>query len=82
MDTPEFQQILGTQLGRGVARLVLGAWRKGTHQIPRIHTWFLRSNLHMRFDIEPRVPAGARPPPSGTPPPPRTSHSSRRAGAA
>ncbi|KAJ6133554.1 hypothetical protein N7471_008769 [Penicillium samsonianum] len=81
MDTPEFQQILGTQLGRAVARLVLSAWRKGTHQIPRIHTWFLRGNLHMRFDIEPRVPAGARPPPSGTPPPPRTSRSSRRAGA-
>ena len=57
MNTPEFQQILGTQLGRAVACLVLGAWPIGTHQITRIHTWFLRGDLHMRFDIEPIVPA-------------------------
>ncbi|KAJ5967957.1 hypothetical protein N7501_004205 [Penicillium viridicatum] len=53
MHTPEFQQILGTQLGRATARLVLAAWPRGTHQITRINTWFWSGNLHMRFDIEP-----------------------------
>ena len=53
MHTPEFQQILGTKLGRATSRLVLAAWPRGTHQIPRINTWFLSGNLHMRFDIEP-----------------------------
>ncbi|KAJ5800814.1 uncharacterized protein N7518_002882 [Penicillium psychrosexuale] len=64
MNTPEFQQILGTQLGRAVACLVLGAWPMGTHRITRIHTWFLKRDLHMRFDIEPIVPAGALPAPA------------------
>ncbi|CAG8898770.1 unnamed protein product [Penicillium egyptiacum] len=52
MRTADFERILGTQLGRAVSRLVLAAWPVGTHHIPRIHTWFLSSHLHMRFDIE------------------------------
>lgn len=71
LHTPEFQQILGTQLGRAVARLVLGAWPvKGPHQITRIHTWFVAGALHMRFDIMPIVQQGA--PPSHPPPSPST----------
>ncbi|OQD69676.1 hypothetical protein PENPOL_c002G10549 [Penicillium polonicum] len=61
--TLRFQQILGTQLGRATARLVLAAWPRGTHQITRINTWFWSGNLHMRFDIEPI----ARPDPSPRP---------------
>ncbi|KXG46208.1 uncharacterized protein PGRI_050640 [Penicillium griseofulvum] len=57
MNTTTFEQILGTQIGRSAARLVLGAWPVGTHQITRIHTWYLRTDLHMRFDIEPIVAA-------------------------
>ncbi|KAJ5372772.1 hypothetical protein N7517_004778 [Penicillium concentricum] len=47
-----FRAILGSQLGRATGRLVLAAWPRGTHQISRIHTWFWRDDLHMRFDIE------------------------------
>ncbi|KAJ5210904.1 hypothetical protein N7491_010719 [Penicillium cf. griseofulvum] len=57
MNTPAFEQILGTQLGRIAGLLVLGAWPVGTHQITKIHTWYLRTDLHMRFDIEPIVAA-------------------------
>ncbi|KAJ5816257.1 hypothetical protein N7447_008490 [Penicillium robsamsonii] len=58
LGTPGFREILGSQLGRATARLVLAAWPRGTHQIPRIHTWFMSGDLHMRFDIEPTVQGG------------------------
>lgn len=81
MHTPEFQQILGTKLGRATSRLVLAAWPRGTHQIPRINTWFWSGGLHMRFDIEPvaRVSSPrSRPPrptsPTTPTPPSRRSH--------
>ncbi|KAJ5162618.1 uncharacterized protein N7500_004448 [Penicillium coprophilum] len=51
--TREYQELLGTKLGRGVARLVLGAWPRRTHRIDAIHTWTIMGNLQMRFDIEP-----------------------------
>ncbi|CAG8261803.1 unnamed protein product [Penicillium nalgiovense] len=57
--TDHFQQILGTQLGRAVGRLVLAAWPAGTHQISEIHTWFVGGKLYMRFDIEEISSAGA-----------------------
>ncbi|CAI7608038.1 unnamed protein product [Penicillium glandicola] len=50
--TREYQEILGTKLGRGVARLVLGAWPRGTHRIDTIYTWTFIGNLQMRFDIK------------------------------
>jgi hypothetical protein len=49
--TREYQELLGTKLGRGVARLVLGAWPRGTHRIESIHTWTVEGDLQMRFDI-------------------------------
>lgn len=81
--TPEFQQILGSQLGRATSRLVLAAWPRGTHQIPRVNTWFLSGNLHMRFDIEPIARASPRPSHSShsrhpLPSPPTPTPSSRR----
>ncbi|KAJ5458403.1 hypothetical protein N7475_009791 [Penicillium sp. IBT 31633x] len=51
--TREYQELLGTKLGRAVARLVLGAWPKGTHRIDKIVTWTLFGLLQMRFDIVP-----------------------------
>ncbi|KAJ6137397.1 hypothetical protein N7471_003883 [Penicillium samsonianum] len=50
--TREYQELLGTKLGRGVARLVLGAWPRGTHRIDTIYTWTFIGNLQMRFDIK------------------------------
>lgn len=88
MHTPEFQQILGSQLGRATSRLVLAAWPRGTHQIPRVNTWFLSGNLHMRFDIEPIARASPRPshsshsrhPPPSPPTPTPSSRRPRRSG--
>ncbi|KAJ5154694.1 uncharacterized protein N7500_010133 [Penicillium coprophilum] len=51
-NSPEFLEILGSELGRATACIVLGAWRPGTHRIFRIYTWFSGGSLHMRFDIE------------------------------
>ncbi|OQD73931.1 hypothetical protein PENDEC_c013G00987 [Penicillium decumbens] len=52
-DTPEYQGILGTRIGKTVAYLVLNAFDKGTHRISKIVTipgeW---GRLHLRFDIE------------------------------
>lgn len=79
MHTPEFQQILGTKLGRATSRLVLAAWPRGTHQIPRINTWFLSGSLHMRFDIEPIARASPHPSQPSHPSSPTTpTPSSRR----
>lgn len=50
--TREYQELLGTKLGRGVARLVLSAWPRGTHRIEAIITWTYVGTLQMRFDIE------------------------------
>lgn len=79
LNTPQFQQILGSQMGRAVARLVLAAWPAGTHQIPTIHTWFLSGNLHMRFDIA-RIGSTGAPPPRAPPPatPPTPSLAARK----
>ncbi|CAG8426010.1 unnamed protein product [Penicillium salamii] len=50
-DSPEYQEILGTTIGRGVARLVLGSFPRGTRRIHRILTWTHNAQLQLRFEI-------------------------------
>ena len=52
LGTADFEVLLGTRLGGFVARLVLGAFEKGSRQISRIVTWCENGHLQMRFDIE------------------------------
>ncbi|KAJ5595351.1 uncharacterized protein N7459_001559 [Penicillium hispanicum] len=53
-DTPEYQALLGTRVGKVVAYLVLGAFDRGTRRIARVLTWPWGpyNQLQMRFDIE------------------------------
>ncbi|OQE20329.1 hypothetical protein PENSTE_c013G01994 [Penicillium steckii] len=58
-DTPRYDALLGTQIGKIIAALVLGSFPRGTRRIGRIVTWNSDwstgiNNLwcHMRFDIE------------------------------
>lgn len=55
-ESPEYDAILGTRIGKVVAYLVLGAFERGTRKISRIVTYSLRTRpkhfIHMRFDIE------------------------------
>ncbi|CAG8294801.1 unnamed protein product [Penicillium nalgiovense] len=50
-DTPEYKAILGTQLGKGAAALVLSAFPRGTYRITRIVVW-RKTIMQIRFDIE------------------------------
>ncbi|KGO74665.1 hypothetical protein PITC_082740 [Penicillium italicum] len=50
-DTPEYKAILGTELGKGVAAIVLSAFPRGTYRITRIVVW-KKSIMQIRFDIE------------------------------
>ncbi|CRL21464.1 unnamed protein product [Penicillium camemberti] len=50
-DTPGYKAILGTELGKGAAAIVLSAYPRGTHRITRIVVWRL-GVLQIRFDIE------------------------------
>ncbi|KAJ5178331.1 uncharacterized protein N7500_001030 [Penicillium coprophilum] len=50
-DTPEYQAILGTELGKGVAAIVLSAFPRGTRRITRIVVW-RKTVMQIRFDIE------------------------------
>jgi hypothetical protein len=50
-DTPEYKAILGTQLGKGAAALVLSAFPRGTHRITKIVVW-RKVIMQIRFDIE------------------------------
>ncbi|KAJ5367130.1 hypothetical protein N7541_001071 [Penicillium brevicompactum] len=52
LGTPEYQAILGTTFGKGVAALLLTYFPRGTVIVARIVTW-RQQDLHMRFDIEP-----------------------------
>lgn len=65
--TPEFQQILGSKLGRATSRLVLAAWPRGTHRITTINTWFWSTSIQIRFDIQPIDQVGPTPPPAHSP---------------
>ncbi|CAI7641411.1 unnamed protein product [Penicillium bialowiezense] len=51
--TDEYQEILGTTLGRGVARLILSSFRRGTYRIKHIVSWVDYGFPQLRFDIEP-----------------------------
>jgi hypothetical protein len=50
-DTDDYQEIMGTPLGKAVGALVLGAFPRGTRRILQIHTWQYDRDLQMRFDI-------------------------------
>ncbi|KAJ6013903.1 hypothetical protein N7540_008494 [Penicillium herquei] len=50
--TPEYEAILGTKLGRFVARLVIGSFEPGSRRISQIITWCQNRLLQTRFDIE------------------------------
>lgn len=53
-NTPEYQALLGTRLGKLVAYLVLGSYERGRKRIARIVTYRIENSLwpQMRFDIE------------------------------
>ncbi|KAJ5390246.1 uncharacterized protein N7496_001314 [Penicillium cataractarum] len=53
-NTPEYQALLGTRLGKLVAYLVLGSYERGKRRIARIITYRTGDSPwpHMRFDIE------------------------------
>ncbi|KAJ5476326.1 hypothetical protein N7475_002055 [Penicillium sp. IBT 31633x] len=50
--TPEFEGLLGTQLGRTAACVLLGAFERGTRRIARIRTYHAYEGLQIRFEIE------------------------------
>jgi hypothetical protein len=51
-DTPEYDALMGTSLGRTIGYLILGAFPRGTRRILRILTWpDSGTGLNMRFDI-------------------------------
>ena len=52
--SPEYQQMLGTTLGKAVACLVLSSFPRGSVHISRVLTWWSDyGSLTIRFDIEP-----------------------------
>ncbi|KAJ5504333.1 hypothetical protein N7463_007207 [Penicillium fimorum] len=50
--TAEFEALLGTILGRTVAYLILGAFKRGTRRVSRIRTFHSFDALQMQFAIE------------------------------
>ncbi|KAJ5799331.1 uncharacterized protein N7518_001399 [Penicillium psychrosexuale] len=55
-NTPEYQALLGTRVGKCAVYLVLEIFPRGTYYISRVMTWDQSSSLEIRFDIEP-IPA-------------------------
>ncbi|KAJ5972412.1 uncharacterized protein N7479_002330 [Penicillium vulpinum] len=53
----EYQELLGTKLGKGVACLILSSFPRGTMKITRIVTWSNATLPQMRFEIEPVIAA-------------------------
>jgi hypothetical protein len=51
---PEYDALLGTPIGKLVAKLVLGAFDRGTRRIRQVVTWstWSQQSMNMRFDIE------------------------------
>ncbi|KAJ5130071.1 uncharacterized protein N7515_006110 [Penicillium bovifimosum] len=49
--TPEYQEILGTAIGKTVAYFVLSCFQRGTRPISRILTWSEDNSLCMVFEI-------------------------------
>lgn len=59
----QYQELLGTALGRSAASFVLGAFPRGTMRIARIVTWYNSTAPQIRFELEPIVrPPVALPP--------------------
>lgn len=50
--TPEFEGLLGTQLGRTAACVLLGAFERGTRRIARVRTYYAYEALQIRFELE------------------------------
>lgn len=53
--TPEFQQILGTRIGKTVAYIVLNSFDRGTRKISKISMWLTGGqsrSIQARFDLE------------------------------
>ncbi|OQD63233.1 hypothetical protein PENPOL_c010G07571 [Penicillium polonicum] len=55
-NTPEYQGLLGTRVGKCAVYLVLEIFPRGTYHIARIVTWDENCSIEIRFDIEP-IPA-------------------------
>lgn len=51
-DSDEYHALLGTEVGKVIAYLVLEAFPRGTQRIIQIVTWIRMSTLNMRFDVE------------------------------
>ncbi|KAJ6092597.1 hypothetical protein N7486_007886 [Penicillium sp. IBT 16267x] len=49
--TPEYQEILGTRIGRTVGSIVLSGFPRGTRRITGIHVWVCVGGLQFRFDL-------------------------------
>jgi hypothetical protein len=58
-NTPEYQGLLGTRIGKCAVYLVLEIFPRGTYYISRIVTWEKSCSLEIRFDIEPIPPSGS-----------------------
>ncbi|CAG8382878.1 unnamed protein product [Penicillium salamii] len=55
--TQEYEEILGTQLGKSVACLVISGFPRGTKRISRIVTWMAENDhLYVRFEIADSAP--------------------------
>lgn len=55
-NTPEYQGLLGTRIGKCAVYLVLEIFPRGTYYIARVVTWDVNCSIEIRFDIEP-IPA-------------------------
>ncbi|CAG8313493.1 unnamed protein product [Penicillium nalgiovense] len=53
----EYQELLGTKLGKAVACLILSSFPRGTMHITRIVTWCDSTAPQTRFEIEPVIAA-------------------------
>ncbi|KGO71562.1 hypothetical protein PITC_044390 [Penicillium italicum] len=53
----EYQELLGTKLGKAVACLILSSFHRGTMKITRVVTWCNSTAPQMRFEIEPVIAA-------------------------
>lgn len=56
--TREYEELLGTRIGRTVGYIMLGAFVRGSHRIARILTWSTGDSWDFRFDIEPVSSSG------------------------
>ncbi|QQK45711.1 hypothetical protein Pdw03_0609 [Penicillium digitatum] len=53
----EYQELLGTKLGKAVACLILSSFPRGTMKITRVVTWCNSTTPQIRFEIEPVIAA-------------------------